>query len=35
MIEFTAGHLKELINGLDNDISIEVDYGGAYYSILE
>lgn len=33
MSEFTVGHLKELIQGLDNDISIEVDHGGAYYSI--
>jgi hypothetical protein len=33
MSEFTVGHLKELIQGLDNDISIEVDHGGAYYNI--
>ena len=34
MSEFTVGHLKELIQGLDNDISIELDAGGAYYNIV-
>tara|TARA_B110000259_G_C13833585_1_gene329724 strand:+ start:66 stop:242 length:177 start_codon:yes stop_codon:yes gene_type:complete len=33
MSEFTVGHLKELIQGLDNDISIEVLHGGANYNI--
>lgn len=31
--DFTIGHLKELIQGLDDDISIEVDHEGDYYSI--
>ncbi|MDB4575418.1 hypothetical protein N9112_00480 [bacterium] len=30
-----VGDLKELIQGLDDDISIEVDHGGAYYDIDE
>ena len=33
MTNFTVGHLKELIQGLDDDISIEVDHEGDYYSI--
>ncbi len=34
MSEFTVGHLKELIQGLNNDISIELDAEGAYYNIV-
>ena len=33
MSDFTVGHLKELIQGLDDDISIEVDHEGDIYSI--
>ena len=33
MSEFTVGQLMEFIQGLDDDISIEVDHGGAYYYI--
>jgi hypothetical protein len=33
MSDFTVGHLKELIQGLDDDIGIEVNHESDYYSI--
>ena len=33
MSEFTVGHLNELIQGLDDDISIVVLQGGSNYYI--
>jgi hypothetical protein len=34
MSEFTVGHLMEFIQGLDDDISIELNAGGAHYNIV-